>query len=112
PEGKLRPGMFVRTRVVFGERKDVLMIPEQALVSGAAPLVFKVADGKAVAAKVKVGVRRPGQVEVVEGLAAGDMVVTAGQLKLKDGAPVRAIGEGAPAAAAPAAAPVKAAESK
>lgn len=112
PEGKLRPGMFVRTRVVFGERKDVLMIPEQALVSGAAPMVFKVADGKAVAAKVRVGVRRPGQVEVVEGLAAGDMVVTAGQLKLKDGAPVRAIGEGAPTAAAPAAVPVKTAESK
>lgn len=117
PEGKLRPGMFVRVRLIFGERENVLMIPEQALVSGAAPMVFKVVDGKAAAAKVKVGVRRTGQVEVIEGLADGDLIVTAGQLKLKDGAPVRAIGEGAPVAAAPGApaapaAPAKTAESK
>jgi membrane fusion protein (multidrug efflux system) len=114
PEGKLRPGMFVRVRLIFGERKNVLMIPEQALVSGAAPMVFKVVDGKAAASKVKVGVRRTGQVEVVEGLAAGDLVVTAGQMKLKDGVPVRAIGEGTPAAPAPAApaAPAKTAETK
>ncbi len=98
--GKLRPGMFVRARLLFGDRKNVLMLPEQALVSGAAPMVFKVVEGKAVAAKVKVGVRRAGQVEIAEGVAAGDLVVTAGQLKLRDGAPVRAIGEGAPAPAA------------
>ena len=93
-DGKLKPGMFVRARLVFGERQDALMVPEQALVPGAAPLVFKVVDGKAVAAKVKVGVRRAGQVEIAEGLAAGDLVVTAGQLKLRDGVPVRAVGEG------------------
>ncbi len=98
--GKLKPGMFVRARLVFGERQDALMVPEQALVSGVAPMVFKVVDGKAVAAKVKIGVRRAGQVEIAEGLAAGDLVVTAGQLKLKDGVPVRAIGEGGPAAPA------------
>ena len=33
-----------------------------------------------------------------EGLVAGDIVVTAGQLKLREGAPVRAIGDGAPPA--------------
>ncbi|HJW27373.1 MAG TPA: efflux RND transporter periplasmic adaptor subunit [Rhodocyclaceae bacterium] len=112
PEGKLRPGMFVRVRLIFGERKNVLMIPEQALVSGAAPLVFKVVDGKAATAKVKVGLRRTGQVEVVDGLAAGDLVVTAGQLKLKDGVPVRAVGEGAPAAPSAPAAPAKVADAK
>jgi membrane fusion protein (multidrug efflux system) len=47
--------------------------------------------------KVRLGVRRAAQVEVVEGLAEGDVVVTAGQLKLREGAPVRAIGEGSPA---------------
>lgn len=102
PQGQLRPGMFARVRLIFGERKGVLMLPEQALVSGAAPMVFKVVDGKAVAAKVKVGVRRAGQMEIVEGLAVGDLVVTAGQLKLREGMPVRAIGEGAPPAPAPA----------
>ena len=104
--GKLRPGMFVRVRLLFGERKDVVMVPEQAIVPGAQPTVFKVAEGKAKMAKVKLGVRRGAQVEIVEGLAAGDVIVTAGQLKLREGAPVRAIGEGAPSApAAPAAAP-------
>ncbi len=96
--GKLRPGMFVRVRLLFGERKNVLMVPEQAIVPGAQPTVFKVVDGKAVTTKVKLGVRRAAQVEVVDGLAVGDVVVTAGQLKLRDGAPVRAIGEGGAAA--------------
>jgi membrane fusion protein (multidrug efflux system) len=117
--GRLRPGMFVRVRLLFGERKGVLMLPEQAVVPGAQPSVFKVVDGKALATKVRLGVRRAAQVEVVDGLVAGDVVVTAGQLKLRDGVPVRAIGEGV-AAAQPAAgmdgmsgmAPAKAAEAK
>ena len=96
--GKLRPGMFVRVRLLFGERKNVLMVPEQAIVPGAQPTVFKVVEGKATATKVGLGVRRAAQVEVIDGLTAGDVVVTAGQLKLRDGAPVRAIGQGAPAA--------------
>ena len=111
--------MFVRVRLLFGERKNVLMVPEQAIVPGAQPTVFKVVDGKAVTAKVKLGVRRAAQVEVVDGLVAGDVVVTAGQLKLRDGAAVRAIGEGTPATS-PAGgmegmsgmAPAKAAEAK
>lgn len=95
--GKLRPGMFVRTRLLFGQRQGVLMLPEQAIVPGAQPMVFKVVDGKAVANKVRLGVRRAAQVEVLEGLSAGEVVVTAGQLKLRDGVAVRAIGETAPA---------------
>ncbi len=100
--GKLRPGMFVRARLMFGERQGVLMVPEQAIVPGAQPMVFKVVEGKATMAKVRLGVRRATQVEVLEGLAAGDVVVTAGQLKLKEGVAVRPIGEGAPARAKPA----------
>ncbi|MFZ2972695.1 MAG: efflux RND transporter periplasmic adaptor subunit [Ferribacterium limneticum] len=98
-KGKLRPGMFVRVRLLFGERKAVLMVPEQAIVPGGQPAVFKVVDGKVSLVKVKLGVRRTAQVEVVEGLAAGDLVVTAGQLKLREGAAVRPVGEGTPTAA-------------
>lgn len=112
--GKLRPGMFVRVSLLFGERKNVLMAPEQAIVPGAQPTVFKVVDGKAVATRVKLGIRRAAQVEIVDGLAAGDVVVTAGQLKLRDGAAVRAVGEGgaAPAAGMEGMAPARAAEAK
>lgn len=97
--GKLRPGMFVRVRLLFGERKAVLMVPEQAVVPGAQPAVYRVVDGKATLVKVRLGVRRAAQVEVVEGLADGDVVITAGQLKIREGVPVMAVGEGAPAAA-------------
>jgi membrane fusion protein (multidrug efflux system) len=96
--GKLRPGMFVRVRVLFGERKAVVMVPEQAIVPGGQPAVFKVDAGKAKLVKVALGVRRAAQVEIVDGVAPGDVVVIAGQLKLREGAPVRAIGEGAPTA--------------
>lgn len=97
--GKLRPGMFVRLRLLFGERQAALMVPEQAIVPGAQSAVFKVVDGKATRVPVRLGVRRAAQVEIVDGLAAGDVVVTAGQLKLRDGMAVRAVGEGAPASA-------------
>jgi len=106
--GKLRPGMFVRVRLLFGERKGVLMVPEQAVVPGAQPAIYRVAEGKATLVKVRLGVRRDAQVEVVDGLAEGDLVVTAGQLKLREGAAVRPVGEGVPAApAAPAAVAAK-----
>jgi membrane fusion protein (multidrug efflux system) len=101
--GKLRPGMFVRLRLLLGERQAALMLPEQALIPGARPAVFRVVDGKAAQVPVTIGVRRAAQVEIVAGLAAGDVVVTAGQLKLRDGMAVRAVGEGAPASATPAA---------
>jgi len=97
---KLKPGMFVRVRLAFGERKGALMIPEQAIVTGAKPIVYAVVEGKAKAVPVKLGARLAGKVEVLEGLAAGDVVVTAGQMRLRDGAGVRAVGEGAATAAA------------
>ena len=50
--------------------------------------------------KVELGVRRPGEVEVVKGLTRTDMVVTDGQMKLKDGAPVMVLPPPAPAATA------------
>jgi membrane fusion protein, multidrug efflux system len=53
-----------------------------------AQLVYKVADGKAVITEVKTGARRNAMVEIVEGLQPGDLVVTAGQMKLRDGSAV------------------------
>lgn len=87
--GPLRPGMFARVTLVLEERPRALMIPEEALIpKGAEQLVFKVVDGKVVAAVVTTGLRTRGQVEVVKGLAAGDTVITAGQIKVRPGMPV------------------------
>jgi len=89
-DGALRPGMFVRTRLIIAERPNALTIPEEALMPvGASQYVFRVRDGKAERVRVESGVRRTGRVEVVSGLDAGDVVVTAGQMKLRDGVAVQ-----------------------
>jgi membrane fusion protein, multidrug efflux system len=90
--GKLRPGMFVRVRVIVGERANALLVPEEAIVpQGADFYVYKVVDGQARRVPVKIGVRRDARVEIVEGLVAGDQVVTAGMRLSRDGQPVKAV---------------------
>jgi membrane fusion protein (multidrug efflux system) len=107
--GQLRPGMFVRVRVITGERTNALLVPEEAIVPlGEEFYVYKVVDGQARRILVKIGVRRDAQVEIVRGLASGDQVVTAGMRLTRDGQPVRILQPGAapdsgpaPARAAP-----------
>lgn len=93
PDNRLRPGLFVRVTLVLNERDDAIQIPEQALMpQGQDQFVFRVVDGKAALTKVTAGIRRDGMVEITEGLAPDDEVVTAGQLKIRDGAPVQPLG--------------------
>ena len=85
----LRPGMFARVTLITRDEKDALVIPEQAIVpQGDEQYVFRVVDGKVARVKVDIGRRRDSHVEVLKGLARDDVVVTAGQLKLRDGMPV------------------------
>jgi membrane fusion protein (multidrug efflux system) len=68
-------------------------VPEQAIVpQGDSQFVFKIVDGKVQFTKVVIGTRREGRVEIIEGLTAGDQVVTAGQLKIRDGSAVSVVG--------------------
>ncbi|WP_171013530.1 efflux RND transporter periplasmic adaptor subunit [Chitinivorax sp. B] len=86
--GQLKPGMFARIRIPLA-RPMAVIVPEQAIVAkGGSSLVFRVVDGKAVPAKVTLGNRRPGEVEVTQGLKAGERVVVEGQIKLQPGAAV------------------------
>lgn len=105
---RLRPGMFARVRLILEERANVAVVPEEALVPapGDVQFVYRVVDGKAQRVEVKTGARRGARVEIVKGVQAGDVVVTAGQLKLRDGAAVRIVGAGA-AQVAPAAGSAK-----
>ena len=90
---KLKPGMFVRVALTMSTRPDAITIPEEALwPQGRDNFVFKVVDGKAMLTKVELGNRRPGEVEINEGLAPGEVVVTEGQIKLRNGAPVMVMG--------------------
>jgi membrane fusion protein (multidrug efflux system) len=91
-DGRLRPGMFARVRVIVGERQSALMVPEEAIVPlGDDFFVYTVADDKARRVRVKLGVRRDAMVELLEGVKAGDRVVTAGMRVQRDGQPVRVV---------------------
>jgi membrane fusion protein, multidrug efflux system len=88
PKGLLKPGMFLTVRLSRGA-VDALMVPEEALVPEQGnTFVFVVEDGVAEKRRVQIGQRRVGDVQVVEGLAAGEIVVTEGTQKLRDGAAV------------------------
>jgi membrane fusion protein (multidrug efflux system) len=114
-DASLRPGMFARVRLLTEDKGEAMVVPEQALVpQGTEQFVFKVVDGKAVRSKVETGQRRGGKVEVRNGVAAGDLVVTAGQLRLRDGVAVAIVNrpagnaapnDGTPPTASDAAAP-------
>jgi len=104
-DGQLRPGMFARVRVLLGDRPNALMVPEEAVVPlGDDFFVYTVADGKAKRARVKLGVRREAQVELLEGVSAGELVVTAGIRVQRDGQPVRVVSaaQASPGATSPA----------
>lgn len=89
PENRLRPGLFMTVKVVRSER-EALMVPERAIVpESARHYVFVADEGVARKREVLVGRRRPGEVEILEGLSTGDLVIVDGTLKVHDGQPVR-----------------------
>src|SRR6478735_1795195 len=97
-DGKLRPGMFARVRLFTSDIRDSVVIPEEALFPvGDEKYVYKVVDGKAQRQKVGIGQRREGRVEIVNGLARDDVVVTAGVIKLREGVAVTIANNAAPA---------------
>jgi len=93
PDGALRSGMFAKARVLLRENPQALMLPEEAVIpQGNDVFVYRVDSGKAMRTQIKVGQRSDGKVEVLSGLAEGDQVVTAGQLRLqRDGQEVKVI---------------------
>lgn len=118
-DGLLKPGMFARARTVFGVRENALVVPEEALVpEGGKQYLLRIVDAGQgpVAQKLqaRLGMRIAGKVEVLDGVAAGDRVVTAGQERLLRGdrQPVRIVeiaAAGAVAAGDAASGPVRAA---
>lgn len=88
-DGRLKPGMLMTVKLMRSEA-PALMIPEQALVpEGDRKFVFAVRDSKALRLEVKTGRRRPGEVEILNGLTEGDVIVVEGTQKVRDGTPVK-----------------------
>lgn len=96
PRRLLRPGMFVSTAVESGKKRQYLTVPQTAIAynpygdtvyvvhKGEGPKAHKVVEQ----VFVTLGPTRGDQVAVLKGIKAGDVVVTSGQLKLKNGAAV------------------------
>jgi membrane fusion protein (multidrug efflux system) len=110
---RLRPGLFARVTLTLNQQAEALWVPEEALVpQGSQQVVYKLAPGEqpdqlvARLTPVRLGARHPGEVQIVDGLARGDRVVTAGTLKLRDGAPVQ-VQSPVPTASGPAPAPAQ-----
>jgi membrane fusion protein (multidrug efflux system) len=91
---RLRPGLFARIPLgaAGADAATAIMVPEAALMQeGDDRFVYVVRDGKAARATVKTGPRQIGRIAVLEGLNEGDQVVSAGQAKLFEGAPVSVV---------------------
>ncbi len=93
PEQLLRPGMFVDVQLSLDTNKSLLTVPDTAITYNPyGDSVFVIEEGKqALTVKlkqIKVGEIRTGRVEVISGLVSNERVVSAGQVKLRNGAPV------------------------
>lgn len=92
PERLLKPGLLMHVTLLKNPR-DVLVVPEEALIpSGRVNhvLVVEQSDDRSVVHRrqVTIGSRRPGEVEIIEGLEAGEFVVVDGTLRARPGQPV------------------------
>ncbi|MGO8703137.1 MAG: efflux RND transporter periplasmic adaptor subunit [Candidatus Brocadiia bacterium] len=91
------PGQFVRVRLVLETKKNAVLVPNRApQISQKGPYVFVVkADGTAELRQVTLGQWQGDLVVIEQGLAAGESVVTTGQLAVNPGAKVQVEAPGA-----------------
>ncbi len=91
---RLRPGMLMEV-TLDGASRQALVIPEAALIPEGrrqSLLVIDEAEMTAQLRNVTIGARRAGRVEVLDGLAAGDLVVIHGSQSTRDGQAVEVLG--------------------
>lgn len=81
-----RPGEFARVLVLAGKIEDAVLIPESAIErDGDEEYVMLIVDNVGVKSTVSTGMRDGSDVEVTHGVKAGDIVISAGQFKVRDG---------------------------
>jgi len=91
---QLRPGMFGRFSIIYDRRDEVVLVPVDAVLSeDGRSSVFVVSAGQAERRLVVPGYRNNGHFEIVEGLEAGELVVTTGQASLRTGSSVLVLNE-------------------
>ncbi len=90
---KIKPGMYSRIKLITEEKENVFVVPYHSLiVRDDEAFAFIVQDDETVLQqKVILGLRVDDQVEVINGLQEGDLVVTRGQTLLNDGTKVSVV---------------------
>lgn len=92
PEQHLKPGTSVQLSMLARTIPDALVIPAASLLTaedGATSVMLVGSDNRAHQKPVKVGVRQGDQVQIVEGVQAGDRVVASGAYGLPDNAKIK-----------------------
>ncbi len=91
PRRELQAGMFIEARLETMRRTDAVVVPEEAILQLPSGNVVWVIEGdKPIRRPVELGVREPGSVEIVKGIAAGEMVVVGGAERLNPQSKVKA----------------------
>ncbi|MGH6767955.1 MAG: efflux RND transporter periplasmic adaptor subunit [Xanthobacteraceae bacterium] len=86
---ELRPGLFARITIKGPTEQRIVTVPESAIVArGGDSFVYRIENGRAVETRVRLGNRKAGFVEVLEGLSESMTVVTAGHQRLRNGSAV------------------------
>jgi len=93
PGSRLVPGMFATVDFAPAERKDVLLVPSEAIIQTGKRSVVVVAqgDGRFAPVDVDVGLDSGGQTEIRKGLQAGQNVVVSGQFLVDSEANLKAL---------------------
>jgi multidrug efflux pump subunit AcrA (membrane-fusion protein) len=90
-DGHLVPGLACRVILSLPVIEDTILIPVTAVAErSGASVVTQVRDGHAYEVAVRLGIRGQEGIQIIAGLAAGDVVITAGGYALPEGCPVRA----------------------
>ena len=90
PDRRILPGAFAQITYSLREIENALMVPAEAFVPESGQIfVFLHKAGKAQRVAVQTGIRTDAQIQVLEGIAPGDTVLTTGILQLREGMPVR-----------------------
>jgi HlyD family secretion protein len=91
-DGRLRPGQYGSATIILEEHPGALTIPSSAIIEwgpDAVAICYRVSDGKAALARIKIGDNNGSRVEVIDGLKEGDSVIVSPGGKIADGDPVK-----------------------
>lgn len=89
--GKVLPGAFASIELTLGQLKDAILIPSVAVVPGLDEKnVYVLIEGKAERRPVQTGTRLQSSVQILSGLAPGEVVITSGLSQMRPGLSVRA----------------------